>query len=138
MWTPCWPSDRSTSRNMTTHISHMNISLRTPVQTGCSDDDDVIFLGTVENANNLDNAPDEIAQKSPLGTPQKERNPSVIVLGTPQKTRCESVAGSPGQEGFLVTYCRPSDTDDYPHPRSACPHHLFRFVLRNLTSRFKC
>ncbi|CAH1245751.1 Hypp7536 [Branchiostoma lanceolatum] len=77
-------------------------------------------------------APDVIAQKNPLGTPQKkERNPSVIILGTPKKTRCESVAESPGQEGFLVTYCRPSDTDDYPHPRSACPHHPFSIASFN-------
>ncbi|CAH1245752.1 Hypp7537 [Branchiostoma lanceolatum] len=33
--------------------------------------------------------------------------------------------GAPGPDGFEVTYYRPADTVNYPHPRSDCWHHLF-------------
>ncbi|XP_078612974.1 uncharacterized protein LOC144882816 [Branchiostoma floridae x Branchiostoma japonicum] len=114
----------------------------TPSADKCHDDDgddDIIFLAVV-TTQNTDNAPpqDEMPQKKvmtpslkelappPDKPPQrKERTPSVVVLGTPQKSRCVSSAGSPDPNGLIVTYSRPADTVNFPHPRSACPHHPF-------------
>ncbi|XP_035693795.1 uncharacterized protein LOC118427935 [Branchiostoma floridae] len=108
-----------------------------------TEEDDVVFLCVYKSTTkNLDNAacPDEkISQqkernssKAVLGTTseenlshRKERAPSVVVLGTPQKSRCASSAGSPDPNGLIVTYSRPADTVNFPHPRSACPHHPF-------------
>ncbi|XP_078693130.1 uncharacterized protein LOC144922926 [Branchiostoma floridae x Branchiostoma belcheri] len=111
---------------MATYTSHVNITLRAPAQNQtdgsdvAEDDDDVIFLEAVDNTKQMGEV------STPEELPEKTRNPSVIILGTPEKkTRCVSVAGSPGQEGLLVTYSRLGDTANYPHPRSACPHHPF-------------
>ncbi|XP_078585331.1 uncharacterized protein LOC144867318 [Branchiostoma floridae x Branchiostoma japonicum] len=99
-------------------------------------DDDIIFLAAVFNVTSAAPPQDEMSEKAtpsvtvlappPDNPPQrKERTPSVVVLGTPQKSRCLSSAGSPDPNGLLVTYARPADTVNYPHPRSACPHHPF-------------
>ncbi|XP_078614014.1 uncharacterized protein LOC144883392 [Branchiostoma floridae x Branchiostoma japonicum] len=57
--------------------------------------------------------------------------PSVIALDTQnnrQRSRRVSIPGRPGPGGFEVTYYRPPDTANYPHPRDACLYHPFSFT----------